>query len=461
MSPTSRSLAALLAAAIAFAASSNAQTLAVSPPLGWSSWDAYGTTINEDAFKANAGVLAGLVGYGWQYAVVADGWYMASPTGKTLADKTYAWNQNGLLIPVLERFPSAAGGQGFKPLAYWLHAQGLKFGIQIQRGIPRQVVQANLPIAGTAFHASDAADTTAPCPSNEGNWGVRDNAAGQAYYDSMLRLYAGWGVDFLIVDCIAANPYRLTEIHQIAEAIRKAARPMVLSLAPGPTDLEHAGEVSRSAQMWRISGDPWDDWSLPQVGPGEFPFGILGAFDRLAKWFTYAGPGNWPDAGVLPIGWLGPSPGWGSSRQSQETHDEEQTQFTLWAVTRSPLILGANLTRLDDFTRSLITNQDLLFINQNATYSRPVDAAGLGPGFENARVWRASINEPGARGYKEYFAFFNLAGTAATLRTTWKQLGLDAAKHSAVDLWSGETGKESKDLSVTLPPHGSAVFEAR
>src|SRR5208283_5037288 len=134
--------------------------------------------------------------------------------------------------------------------------------------------------------------------------------------------------------------------------------------------------------------DHWDGWTFThKQGDGGFPFGVRDEFDLLAKWFTYAREGNWPDADMLPWGWLGPHPGWGEARQSRLTHDEQQTEFTLWAIARSPLILGANLTRLDDFTRSLITNQDILFMNQTITYSRQVDTAKL-PGFEHAGVWR-------------------------------------------------------------------------
>jgi hypothetical protein len=212
--------------------------------------------------------------------------------------------------------------------------------------------------------------------------------------------------------------------------------------------------------MWRISGDHWDGWTLPAIAAGsEYPFGLDGAFDRLAKWFAYTGPGSWPDADMLPEGWLGPHPGLGEPRQSRETPDEQRTEFTLWAVVRSPLILGGNLTRLDDFTRSLITNQNILFVDQNATYSRPIDASALGPGFENIRVWRATINEPGARGYAEFFAFFNLSSGPATVRTTWKDLGLDNLKHSAQNAWDDSTTKESKDLTVTLPAHGCALYQ--
>ena len=226
--------------------------------MGWNSWDAYGFTINEDDFKANAMVLSGIKEFGWQYAVIDEGWYMRDPFGKTLEARKYLWNGNGILIPDPARFPSSAGGQGFRPLADWLHHQGLKFGIHIVRGIPRQVVKDNLPIAGTSFTAADVADTTSPCPWDDGNWGVKDNSAGQAYYDSMLKLYAGWGLDFIKVDCISDRPYRPSEIRQIAQAIRKTGRPIVLSLSPGPTALEHAAEVAEYSQMWRIADDHWD-----------------------------------------------------------------------------------------------------------------------------------------------------------------------------------------------------------
>jgi hypothetical protein len=449
--------------ALAFAAPSTyAQSVAYTPPMGWNSWDAYGLTINEADFKANAKVLAGVVGFGWKYAVIDEGWYMEDPFADHLEQRKYLWNENGILIPVTSRFPSSANGAGFKPLADWVHSQGLKFGIHIVRGIPKQVVKANLPIAGTSFHAADAADLAATCPWDEGNYGVSDTAAGQAYYDSMLKTYAGWGLDYIKVDCIATRPYRPTEIQQITNAIKKTGRPIVLSLSPGPTALSDGAEVGEHAQMWRISDDHWDGWTFPhKPGDGDFPSGILQAFDLLAKWVPYVKPGNWPDADMLPWGSLTPHPGWGEPRQTRETPEEQKTEFILWAVARSPLILGANLTKLDDLSRSMITNQSILFMNQNVTYSHPLDAATLPAGFEHARVWRATIDAPGARNYAEFFAFFNLDATPVTLRATWKQLGLDGAKHDAHDLWTDSSAKESKEITVTLPAHGSAVYQVQ
>jgi hypothetical protein len=459
---TSRSVfvAPVLAIAALTATLAHAQYLAPTPPLGWNSWDAYGLTIDEDDYKANATVLAGLLQYGWQYAVIDEGWYMQNPLGEHLEQRKYVWDANGILIPAENRFPSSANGAGFKPLADWVHKQGLKFGIHIVRGIPRQVVKANLPIAGSDFHAEDAADQTETCPWDDGNYGVKDNAAGQAYYDSMLKLYASWGLDFIKVDCISNRPFRPTEIKQIANAIKKTGRPIVLSLSPGPTALEDATFVQKYAQMWRISDDHWDGWTFERKPGDEYPFGVRDAFDRLAKWEVYTQPGGWPDEDMLPWGWLGPHPGMGQARQSRETHDEQQTEYTLWAIARSPLILGANLTKLDDFTQSLITNQSILFMNQTITYSHQVDTTKLS-GFEHARVWRGTINEPGARVYREYFAFFNLDDKPVTLRTTWEQLGLDGKKHVAQNVWTEVDGKESKEIGMTLPAHGSTLYVIR
>jgi len=429
------------------------QNPAPTPPMGWNSWDAYGLTINEADYKANTDVLAGIKRFGWTYSVIDEGWYMENPFGGSLDAKKYVWDANGILIPSEHRFPSAAGGIGFKPMADYVHAQGLKFGIHIVRGIPRQVVEANLPIAGTAFHASDAADRNANCPWDEGNYGVADNAAGQAYYDSMLKLYAGWGLDYIKVDCVSDHPYRPTEIKQIADAIHKTGRPIVLSLSPGPTNIAYAADVAKYAQMWRIADDHWDVWKFNRkVGDGEFPFGLRDAFDRLALWAPFVKPGNWPDQDMLPFGSLTPHPGWGEPRQSRFTEDEERSEFTLWAISRSPLILGANLTKLDDFTKSLITNREVLEVNQNAVESHPIKE--LPKGFENVRVWEAS--EAASSNPPQFFALFNLDEKPVTLQFSLKQLG--AARKEARNLWDGSKSKAFEITTLTLPARGSAIY---
>ena len=442
----------LLPILIAAVAAAGAQEVAPAPPMGWNSWDAYGLTIDESEFKANVTELAKLHGYGWTYAVIDEGWYMGEPLGDSLRHRNYAIDEHGLLVPSAKRFPSSADGQGFKAIADWVHAQGLKFGIHIVRGIPRQALEANLPIAGSPFHAQDAADTADTCPWDDGDYGVRDNAAGQAYYDSMLALYAHWGVDFLKVDCIADHPYRISEIRQIAAAIRKTGRPIVLSLSPGPTQLSHAAEIRRYGQMWRISNDVWDGWTFVHEQPGDdFPMGVRNIFDRLPPWAGQARDGRWPDADMLPFGELAPHPGWGEPRHSRLTLDEERTQLTLLAIARSPLIVGANLTRLDDATRALITNKDVIAVDQHSHDNHPLEY--LPASFGQVRVWMAS-GEAG----EHYLAVFNLDDKPLSLQTTWRQLGLTPGKHAARELWSGDRLPASDHLPIRLPAHGCVLY---
>lgn len=434
-------------------ASVHGDGIASTPPMGWNSWDSYGLTIGEADYRANAEVLSSLKKYGWQYAVVDMGWYMTAPDGKDRSARNFQIDANGLLVPALNRFPTASADAGFKPLADWVHSRGLKFGIHIMRGIPRSAVEKNTSIAGSSFRAADAADTSDACPWDDGNWGIRDNAAGQAYYDSAIRLYAKWGVDFLKVDCIADHPYRPAEIRMIAAAIRKSGRPILLSLSPGPARLDHAAEIARHAQMWRISNDIWDSWHFPSDATEDgYPAGVATAFTRLAKWNPYVRRGNWPDADMLPFGSLRPHPGMGDPRNSGLNHDEQRTQFSLWAISRSPLMLGANLTQLDAFTRSLVTNGRIIAVNQTTWESHPLAPP---PGFDQAQVWTA---RGGSRGKPaRYIAFFNLKDRPVQLGTTWKQLGI-AGVHSALDLWSGTKLPATRRINLTLPAHGSAIY---
>jgi hypothetical protein len=360
--------------------------------------------------------------YGWNYAVIDEGWFFENPEDReTPAKLRYELDRYGRYVPVPARFPSTGSGQGkiligdvggyklaatiedtsFAALGAWVHGQGLKFGIHIVRGIPRASVERNLPVEGSAFHAQDVADQADACPWDPTNWGVKDNAAGQAWYDSLLRQYASWGVDLLKVDCISDHPYKVDEIRMIRRAIDKTGRPMVLSLSPGPTNLSHAEEVESLATMWRISDDIWDIWSKADT---KFPQTILSQFPRLAAWEKYAGPGHWPDADMLPFGELSPSAGWGKPRSSRLTLDEEHTQMTLWAMGRSPLILGANLTMLDGPTLAMLTNKDVIAVDQTAVESAEVL-------HENGLIaWRSKL----ASG-RVVLALFNIGDAGLTI----------------------------------------------
>ena len=380
--------------------------VATTPPMGWNSWDSYGLTITEAAVpRQRAGPTRQAQGFSVGSTLsLMTGWFFQNPEARPHPEQLlYQLDAFGRYVPVPARFPSSAHGEnepaaqqdgrsyidarnrGFIELGRWVHAQGLQFGIHIVRGIPRESTRINTPIESSSFHAADAADQADACPWDPTNWGVRDNAAGQAWYDSLLHQYASWGVDLLKVDCIADHPYKLSEIQQIRRAIDKSGRPMVLSLSPGPTALTHAQEVAQLAQMWRISEDIWDIWARSDQ---NFPQTVKSQFPRLAAWSKYAGPGHWPDADMLPIGDLSPKPDIGpGARHSRLTPEEQKTQLTLWAMARSPLILGANLTLLDESTLSLITDRDLIRVDQTATASR--EALNKG----DLIVWTADLPE--------------------------------------------------------------------
>jgi hypothetical protein len=418
--------------------------------MGWNSWDSYGLTVTEAEFKANVNWLhQHLQPFGWQYVVVDEGWYLTHPENadKKGMDQGYVLSPEGLYLPARNRFPSSANDQGLKPLADYVHSLGLKFGIHIIRGIPKEAVEKDLPVAGSSYHAAEAADQTDLCRWNPDNYGVKANAAGQAYYDSMARLYASWGLDFLKVDCIS-QPYDAPEIHMVSAALRKSGRPIVLSLSPGPTPLDQAADVRQYAQMWRISDDMWDVWSKK---PGEeaFPQSLQNQFALLSKWSPHVEPGHWPDADMLPLGYLGPRPGWGSARQSRFTLGEARTLLTLWSIARSPLILGTNLTLMDAQIESLLANPEVIAVDQHSTENHPVMETA------DTVIWMARQN--GSR----LVAVFNLNDAPGIVTQTWSKLGLDKNSYRVRDLWQREELGTQSSLKASLPAHGAMLFELK
>jgi alpha-galactosidase len=423
--------------------------LAATPPMGWNSWDSYSRTSHEDNIKANAKWLAKhLKSFGWEYVVVDEGWYLSGLGADGNDDHPiFELDSYGRYVPVLARFPSAGKDRTFKPLADEIHSLGLKFGIHIIRGIPKQAVEKNLPIAGSRFHAADAADTSDVCPWNVYNYGLDPaKPAAQAYYDSLAQLYAAWGVDFIKIDCISDHPYRGEEIRMISEAIAKSARPMVLSLSPGPTSIDKRAEVSEYAQMWRISDDVWDVWNSDK----NFPTGVKNQFAYAARWAGVARPGHWPDADMLPIGSLRPAAGWGEPRETRLTHDEQHTLLTLWSIFRSPLIMGGNLLHSDAWTTSVLTNREVLAVDQHSTGNHPVITS------DHIIVW---LSRPESGG-DSYLAVFNVSESRQTIRYDWKDLGLAAGRYNLRDLWRHKNLHATASLDVTLEPHASALFRA-
>ena len=448
---------------------------AATPPMGWNSWDSYGLTITEEQFRANVAVLVKqLKPFGYNTAVIDEGWFFFNPEDRPHPEKLrYALDPNGRYVPVQARFPSAGQplpsgppigvsippklfatiqSTSFKALADSVHAQGLKFGIHIVRGIPRASVERNLPIANSSFRAEDAADTGDRCPWDPTNWGVKDTPAGQAWYDSLIRQYAGWGVDYLKVDCISSHPYKVDEIRMIRRAIDKVGRPIVLSLSPGPTPIEKADEVATLANLWRISNDFWDLWTKADTG-NDYPQPLRGQFEKTAAWAKYARPGNWPDADMLPLGHIGPVPGEGKPRETRFTPDEQQTLMTLWSMARSPLILGANLTELDAASLKLLTNGDVLAIDQLATHSGQV--LHQGP----VVAWTADLPASFPGGYTKALAVFNTADELITISTSFEAYGIDATTYHVRNAWAErDVGNKGSVENLSIQPHASVLW---
>lgn len=414
---------------------------APAPPMGWNSWDSYGTTVREDQVKANADVMArDLARYGWQYIVVDIQWYEPNAQGHDYAPgANLAMDEYGRLIPAANRFPSSANGAGFKPLADYVHSRGLKFGIHIMRGIPRQAVEQNVPIKGTPYHAAEVADKENGCRWNPDMWGVDTTKPGaQAYYDSIAELYASWGVDFIKADDMGSHLYQPAEIKALALAIRKTKRPMVLSISPGPAPISEAEFFEKYSQMWRISDDFWDDWKL-----------LRKQFDYARDWAEYVGKNNtWPDADMLPLGRLRVTAKEGGGSASKFTADEQRTMMTLWCIFRSPLIFGGDLPSNDPATSALLTNDEVLAVDQHSANNRQVFDGGT------IRAWTADV--PGSE--DRYMAVFNLSESSASVNLPWNKLGIIASSAEIRDLWAKRSLGNKTGVQVKLRPHASVLY---
>ncbi len=335
---------------------------APTPPMGWNSWDCYGPTVTEQEVKENADYMAAhLKEYGWKYIVVDIRWYVSNPTAHGYNEKDPIINidKYGRLAPAVDRFPSSVGGRGFKPLTDYIHRKGLKFGIHIMRGIPRLAVERNTPIFGSTARARDIYSTKQLCTWLGDMYTVDVTRSGaQAYYNSLFKLYASWGVDFVKVDDIA-RPYHKGEIDMIRQAIDSCGRRIVLSLSPGETPIADAEHVGTHANMWRIIDDFWDDW--PQVEAH---------FSLFEKWIHYMKPEHWPDGDMLPLGRIGIRAERGDARMSRLTKEEQITLMSLFLICRSPLMFGGNLPDDDEFTLRLITNPEALAVLQKSRNNR-------------------------------------------------------------------------------------------
>ena len=409
--------------------------------MGWNSWDCYGAAVTEDIVRKNAEFMAkNLKQYGWEYVVVDIQW--SAPNAKSHEYDPFTelcMDEYSRLIPAENRFPSSAGGKGFAPLAEYVHSLGLKFGIHIMRGIPRQAVHRNTKIKGTDKTAREIAKTASICAWNTDMYGVDpDKEGARAYYDSIFELYASWGVDFIKCDDIARElPHEEAELVMLSESLRSCGRNMVLSLSPGAALLEKAELYKQVSDMWRITDDFWDKWEL-----------LYAMFERAEKWCTHSGAGHWPDADMLPIGPI--LQDYDAANRTKFTENEQITMLTLWSIFRSPLMIGGEMTGFDKFTMSLLTNEEILKMHKNARHSHQVWRREIN-GSEYI-LWTAANAEGGG-----YFALFNAGEKDGTVKLDLADLEA-ADKLDCTELWSGEKAVFDGFAEISVPSHGVKAF---
>ena len=420
------------------------KTWAMTPPMGWNSWDCYGPTVREDEVKANADYMAEhLKEFGWEYVVVDIRWFVENTKrhGYNQKDPIYVMDEYGRYLPAQNRFPSATKEDGFKALADYIHSKGLKFGIHIMRGIPKEAVKNKLPIKGTDGITADQIYTIEnQCKWLKDNFTiVADKPGAQEYYNSIFELYAEWGVDFIKIDDLSAPIYHEKEIELIRNAIDNSGRAIVLSTSPGATPFDAAEHVSEHANMWRMVNDVWDSWDH-----------LDHLFDVSKAWYPYIGGGTWPDCDMIPLGRLSIRGERGDDRMSKLTKDEQYTLMTLFSIFRSPLFFGGDLPSNDEFTLSLLTNKDVLKMHAESIDTKPLFYK------ENSIAITSKHKDSGDM----YLALFNISDEdTLDVEVNLSELNLNG-NVTITNLWTGEKlGDFNNTFSQNLKPHDSGLYK--
>lgn len=417
---------------------------AITPPMGWNSWDCYGPTVTEEEVKANADYMAEhLKSYGWEYVVVDIRWYVANTKrgGYNEKDPLFVLDEYGRYMPAENRFPSASLGRGFRELADYVHLKGLKFGIHIMRGIPKAAVMRKTPVKGADGVTADMIHNKKElCKWLHDNYTVDASKPGaQEYYNSLMELYASWGVDFIKIDDLSAPVYHEDEINLIRKAIDRCGRPIVLSTSPGETPISAAEHLKTHVNMWRMVNDVWDVWR-----------DLTHLMEVAEQWYPHIAEGTWPDCDMIPLGHLSIRGERGDDRMTNLTRDEQYSLITFFTISRSPLMYGGDLSTMDDFTLSLLTNRDVLRMHRESTDVRQVFR-------EEGRLAIISRN---AKTGDTYLALFNIAdGKEQSVAVNLNELGVKG-KVKVTEMWTGQSiGTVSGKFSRKLAPHACGLYK--
>lgn len=403
------------------------------PPMGWNSYDSHNWSCTEDEFIENCEFVdKNLKQFGFEYMVLDFGWSNPGRTNEGNPNQTsdlkpaLYMDSYGRLIPTPDRFPNSLIGNSLKYLADFCHGKGMKFGLHLMRGVPRQAVAAKLKIKGT--------DITIDTIAKEGEgWPIHctwvnqmlgidmSKEGAQEYIDSCFELYNEWEVDFVKIDDLS-YPYHTNEIEGFYKAINKLEREIVFSTSPGATPIENGEHISTFSNMWRISPDFWDFWK-----------DIYDQFERFENWAKYRKDGAYPDGDMMPMSKISMFGPYGDPRYPRLTIFEKKTIIAVWLINSSPLILGGDLRIIDDTTLSLLTNPMFPLLNRFAKNGR-VDS-----NVNGLIKWLADGTE-----FVSFMAYTN---------TSEELMQIEVDRNKCTELFS-----DTKRAKYLLYPHESLIY---
>jgi alpha-galactosidase len=415
------------------------ETIALTPPMGWNSWNCWGPEVNADKVRQSAHAMAssGLINHGWAYINIDDAWQAPARGGPFHA------------IQGNEKFPD------IKALAAEVHGLGLRIGIY-----------------STPWDTSYAGYIGGSSDDKEGKWSkdmVNENGRKRRHHgqfsfaDNDAKQWAAWGIDYLKYDW---NPKQstptetpelfFTHSETMTKALRASGRDIAFSYS-NSMPFEEIAKQAKLYNAWRTTGDIRDNWwSLFSIGFSQ------------SRWAPYSGPGHWNDPDMLVVGYVDVGKG-RNLHPTGLTADEQYTHITLWSLLSSPLLIGCDMARLDEFTLNLLTNDEVLAVNQDELGKQATVVSEAGepitmtrPGRNDSRqvaplqVWSRELAD-GSRAV----GLFNLGDKPATVTAKWADLNV-SGKKTVRDLWrQKDLGQFEGEFSITVAPHGAEMVKVK
>ncbi|WP_462408579.1 glycoside hydrolase family 27 protein [Neobacillus sp. Marseille-QA0830] len=404
------------------AEASSYNELAERPFMGWSSWSSIRRHPTEQKIKTAADIIAAkFKSHGYQY-VNLDDYYMLDWT--TTVDLYGRWAVDS------KKFPN-----GMKAVGDYIHSKGLKFGLYVTLGIPKGAVKQNTPIEGTPYHAKDIVDLSKGQKVNfnfQNMYSIDYSKPGaQEYIDSWANLFASYGVDYLKIDGVRNQD--MADVEAWAKALKKTGRPIHVELSNN-LDIKHTAVWQELSNGWRTDHDV-ESYGKPTLTDWEH---VLRRFSDAAQWQPYAGPGGWNDFDSLNVA---------NGSKDGLTKEEKRSYVSLWAIAASQFVIGNDLTKLDDYGISLLTNDEILAANQSGVAGKRLySKSGI-------QVFYQSLPDGSYN-----IGLFNVDTDKRKASVTWSDFGIQGSV-AVRDMWNhSDLGTMDSGFSANLPAHGSRMI---